>query len=537
MTVTPARAISPNIAQTDPDRTLLGGSTDIRPNIPDGSGLSVGQRLWRWVARRRGWDEDDQAVMFTTTHQSSILSPFQVEAGLREDHGHLMGWSLITGAPFFYDLHDLYRAGVTSSPNAVIIGDTSSSKSSFIKCMLLHTIERGGRAVVFDRKIQRGQGYTDHGEYYRLAQVVPSASISFDRTPGRQTILNILDPAIQRLDSESTGTGQDELLRLATEVALERGLTAKESMALKNAHQRALERAGAQSRVPVIQDVIDGLFQVTPHDLPGPLAQDVSWRSSTGEWVHGALADVPAVRDGMPVKLVEAIGVFTATDLVTWGVDLALALERYTTGDLSGLINGVTSGPGGVPLNLTAPLLVLDLTALTAGSAAQGLIQMVMLAFLESRWMSTPGDKLIVLEEAYSDEDQPRVMRMLKRTMKRSRGSGTQVISAFHHLSDPQPGSDLFALIRETGVQHFFRQRGRGEAEAICAWWNLDPATYLPQLLSLPKGQHIIQCGDQPLDVVQHDRTELEEWITDTDAAMRGLDQPSDPDTPPPLEA
>jgi len=449
------------------------------------------------LVRSFGWDEETLVPMFTSTRQASILNPARVEAGLRDNEGPLSGISVTTGSPWWHSPHEAYRQGATSSPNGVLVGDTSVGKSAFLKTEIGRLIETGGRAVVFDRKRQSGSGYSDHGEYERLASIpsIPTARLILDRTPGQGAVINILDPAIARVDDEETHAGQDELLRLAAEVALGRALTQKETTALAAAHGRAW----AENSEPTVTDVVTALYGLDTRAAPGPS------------------------RDGVPV--LEALGLVDRSSMVEWGLDVALALKRFVDGDLSGLINGATHAPDGGPLDLTAPLIVVDVSAMAPGSIALGFMQVVVISYLESRWMTMPGDKLIVIEEAYSDEDAPRVAKMLKRTAKRARGTGTMLLSAWHHLSDVQDGSDLWALIKETGVQYLYRQRSRHDAEAVCRFWDLDPGTYVPLLTSLPKGQFLVVMGSRPPEVIQHIRTSQEMWITDTDAALYGVGQ------------
>jgi len=452
--------------------------------------------FWLRVAQLTGWDEANIDTMFTSTRQASILNPMRVEAGLRQDAGPLSSLSLTTKCPWWYSPFDMYRVGMMSSPNGALFGDTSSGKSSFIKTTIERLIEKGGRSVIFDRKIQEGEGYSGHGEYERLAMRVPSAQLVLDRSTSGTTI-NIFDPAIAPIDDEEKHVGQDELLRLAAEVALERPLTQREGEALARAHGQALRAAQQEQRVPILSDVVQALYTMDVDSVPGPVDQGV--------------------------KVLQSMDLVTPRTMVEWGLEVALALGRYITGDLSGLIDGPTHGPGGTPLDLSAPLLVCDTTGMTPGSAALGLMQMVVIGYLESRWMTIPGDKLIVLEEAYSDADLPRVAKMLKRTVKRGRGSGTMMLSAWHHLVDVPPGSDLESLIKDTGVQHLFRQKTLADAEALCAFWGLDPGTYVGTLTSLSKGCHLAIVGDRPPEIIQHLRTSDEVWITDTDAAVTGL--------------
>jgi hypothetical protein len=431
--------------------------------------------------------------MFTTTRQAGCLNPIRVaEAPVR---GPLLGVSLTSDLPVTLSLHELYRQGVITAPNAVILGHYGIGKSTLIKgAYVLRALAVGARGCVFDRKLQQDGSSTQSGEYLRLAQVAGGTRVVLDRRCGCR--INIFDPMLSAHGSDDGLVGQDELLTMVTEVALRRALDDKEEFVLPVAHSAGLRVAENMGRAAELADVINALYLPDSASIPGPEI------------------------DG--VKALEAAGVVSRRSLIEWGLPVALALEKYLPGgELSGLIDGQTRDADGGPLDLSARLLVFDTSALTEGSTALALMLMIVAAYLQAYWMRIPGDKILVLEEAYNFDLLIGIAAMLRTITKRGRASGTAVVSALHHLSDPKTGSDLWALVKETDVAHLFRQASTEDAKQIAEFFRLsDRAAALLPLL--PRGCHLLKIAEQPLQVVQQIRTVQETWMTSTDDGMAG---------------
>ncbi|MDO5287112.1 MAG: hypothetical protein Q4G45_09895, partial [Actinomycetia bacterium] len=299
--------------------------------------------------------------------------------------------------------------------------------------------------------------------------------------------------------------GQDELLVLVATEAKGADLSPQERWALAAAHRAAISRARAAGRVAVLGDVVDALYAPDPDSVPGP--RD------------------PAA--GAPV--LDHTGLVDTTEVTRWGLTLALALERLIQGDLSGILDGPTEGPDGQPLDLDAPLLVIDTSALPESSAALGLVMAVMTTFLMSRWVTVPGYKHVVVEEGYSADGLGAVPSMFRTLAKRSRGVGVSIWSVFHHVSDVAPGSPLTALIRETELAFIFRQSKPEDAQMIVDLLGLpEPVTDL--LMQLGRGQYLLHRGRRlPPTLVAQFWTPLEQRITDTDTAMTPTPLPGSP--------
>lgn len=468
-------------------------------------GFLRGDRARR-LAQMTGWDRPVDTEGFTSTTQSGALSP--VLAITRPGIiGPVMGTNLMTGQAVTHSVQGLYRTGATGSPNVVIAGDIGVAKSTLAKCLIardtavLDYLESGPaqhRAVVFDRKRQVQAGEATAGEYLRLADLVESQVITLDRDPNVGTRVNILDPAIASTTGSTGTVGQDRLLTMVSETAKGEPLSPEEHFALHVAHKAAKAWATSHGKdAPVLSDVVKALYEPTIDQVPGPR------------------------RDGVPILLENQI--VDRERVTEWGLPLALSLERYLDGDMSGLLDGQTRGPGGEPVTMDAPLIVIDTSALPEGSVALSLMMTVFATYLMSVWALTPGMKTLVLEEAYSAAHAgDMVPLVLKELVKRSRGSGTSVWSVFHHVSDVPKDSPLFSLLREAGVVHIFRQSRPEDAAALVDLYDLPPgATGLIQ--HLHKGDQIYIPGRFPPTVVRTTRTEIEKWVTHTDTAIRAI--------------
>ncbi|MEU7230040.1 hypothetical protein [Streptomyces chrestomyceticus] len=427
--------------------------------------------------------EAEQETIFTSTRQAGALSPAIVST-----HpplaGPIMGIDVQTGQPVSTDPHELYRQRRITSPNVVILGDISSGKSALAKTeYVTRPVAMGRQVAVFDRKDQRGRG-----EYSRAAELCEVPVIRFARTGG--TSINLLDPRISRSSvdaEEDSRVGQDRLLLMVAEHA-HGPLSSTEHFALRAAHTTALERAEAAGRVATIHDVVDALYDPGDRAIPRP---------------H-----------------LKAEGIVTRARTIEWGLELAMDLSRFIDGDLSGLLDRETSAD----LDLTAPLLVFDTSALAEDSPALALVMALVATFLTAVWARTPGQRLIILEEGYhttrlQSRGSVGVATILRSLAKRGRGIGLSFVTVLHHVSDVPAGSDAMSLVREADVVHVYRQSRADDARQAVELFRLPPETF-DTLGNLPQGTHVVRIGTEPPRKVQHIRTKLEEWITDTDEAM-----------------
>lgn len=435
--------------------------------------------------RRFGSYEESTETVFVSTRQAGALNPAIVST-----HpplaGPVTGIDLDTGQRVSTDPHELYKQRRITSPNVVVLGDISSGKSSLVKTQYcVRPVSMGRQVAVFDRKDQQGRG-----EYMRAAQVCNAPVIRFARSGG--TTINLLDPRISATSRDDAGderVGQDRLLLMVAEHAHGR-LTSTEHYALRVAHRAALERARTAQRVATLHDVVDALYDPAPSAVPRP---------------H--LADRRIV---------------TTDRMTEWGLELGMDLDRFISGDLSGLIDRETSAD----LDLDAQLLVFDTSPLPEESPALALVMALVSSFLTAVWARRPGRRIIILEEGYhttrlQSPGTTSVATILRSLAKRGRGIGLAFVTVLHHISDVPPDSDAMSLIREADVIHIYQQSRGDDAHEAIEQFRL-PARLYDALGSLTKGCHILRVGNEAPRRVRHIRTRLEVWMTDTDEAMTG---------------
>lgn len=435
--------------------------------------------------RRFGDYEAAQETIFTSTRQAGALNPAIVST-----HpplaGPITGIDMDTGQPVSTDPHELYDQKRITSPNVVVLGDISSGKSSLVKTeYCVRPVALGRQVAVFDRKDQQG-----HGEYRRAAELCGVPVIRFARTGG--TTINLLDPRISATSLDDEGderVGQDRLLLMVAEHAHGR-LSSTEHYVLRVAHRAALDRARTEGRAATLHDVVDALYDPAPSAIPRPHLQSE--------------------------------GIVTRARVVEWGLELAMDLERFIDGDLSGLIDRETSRD----LDLDAPLLVFDTSALPEESPALALVMALVSSFLTAVWAHRPGRRIIVLEEGYhttrlQSPGSTSVATILRSLAKRGRGIGLSFVTVLHHISDVPKDSDAMSLVREADVIHIYQQSRANDAEEAVTQFRLPPALF-DTLGALDKGCHILKIGKEAPRRVRHIRTRLEVWMTDTDEAMTG---------------
>jgi hypothetical protein len=327
----------------------------------------------------------------TTTRHLCAAYPLVAEAGLGHE-GVLIGRDVLGGS-FVYDPFALYRNGVITNPNMVVIGQIGRGKSAFVKTYLWRQSAFGRRAWVVDPK----------GEYGPLADACGAVPIAL--RPGGSVRLNPLDtgpdtagPPDGPADGQNaTGAGRQRVALTASlaVACLGRELLPREraaiDVAIADASGRA-HRAGMAS--PTLPQVVDALL-------------DPDTRASAD------LRTTPAL-------------------LLEDGRDAALELRRLVHGDLSGMFDGPTT-PG---LRLDGPLVVLDLSAVYH-SPALGVLMACATAWLQSAVRAAHRNRIIVVvDEAWAILSNLGVARWLQTSWKLSRANGVANMAVLHRLSD-----------------------------------------------------------------------------------------------------
>ena len=419
-----------------------------------------------------------------TTRNLGALYPFMAEAGMGVD-GVLVGRDLLGGA-FSYDPFALYRRGLLTNPNMVVVGQIGRGKSAFVKTYLWRQAAFGRRAWVVDPK----------GEYGALAAAWGVAPVAL--RPGGRVRLNPLDTATTA-PSPAGVTDEDvrrrsELLASLSGASLGRTLLPPERSALDLAvtevSSRATARRGDGTRAsPTLPEVVDALLHPAPASA-----------RAVGTDVAGLAAD---------------------------GRHVALELRRLVAGDLRGMFDGPTTAG----LRLDAPLVVLDMSAVYH-SAALGVLMTCATAWLQAALVggdrSGPGDGVVlVVDEAWAILANLGVARWLQSSWKLSRARGVANVAVLHRLSDLDAagasGSEQAGLARglladsETRVVY---AQAPGEVERATPLLGLSD-TEADLLPHLGRGVALWKVGTRSF-LVEHRLSPGEGAIVDTDARMGG---------------
>ena len=413
-----------------------------------------------------------------TTRHLCAAYPLVAEAGLGHA-GVLIGRDVLGGS-FVYDPFALYRAGVVTNPNMIVIGQIGRGKSSFVKSYLWRQAVFGRRAWVIDPK----------GEYGPLCDAWGVAPVAL--RPGGPVRLNPLDTAAaDTVAGTPAGDGTDgPMLRRTALTAslavscLGRDLLPRERAAIDAALAAADAAARAASMTsPTLPQVVDALLD------PDPRA-------------------AAALRTSVP-------------ELVEDGRDVALELRRLVHGDLRGMFDGPTT-PG---LRLDGPLVVLDLSAVYH-SPALGVLMACAAAWLQSAVEARHRNRiLLVVDEAWAILGNLGVARWLQSSWKLSRAMGVANIAVLHRLSDLASvgavGSEQVGLAEglladsETRVVY---AQSPGEVSRSSALLGLtDTETDL--VATLPRGTALWKVGRRSF-LVEHRLGRGERWLVDTDRAM-----------------
>jgi hypothetical protein len=411
-----------------------------------------------------------------TTRNLGAAYPFIAEVGLGQ-RGVVIGDDLLGGS-FVFDPFELYAQGVVSNPNMVVFGQIGRGKSAFVKTFLWRQAVFGRRAWVVDPK----------GEYGDLAAAWGVRPVAL--RPGGAIRLNPLDAGPDhagQLEEGVDGLGstarrQMELLTSLACACLGRSLLPRERAALG----LALSEAAQRHAVPTVPSVVDALLTPTA-DAAGSL------------------------RTGL-------------RELLEDGRDVALELRRLVHGDLRGMFDGPTT-PG---LDLSAPLVILDLSALYT-STALGVLMACATAWLQAALSRTAGRErgqvFVVVDEAWAILSNLGVARWLQSSWKLSRAFGVSNVAVLHRVSDLHSvgasDSEQVALAQglladsETRVVY---AQSPGELAVASDLLSLSSteAELLPQLR---RGIALWKVG-QGSFLVQHRLSSMERLLVNTDGAM-----------------
>ena len=348
-----------------------------------------------------------------TTRHLCAAYPLVCEAGLGHE-GVLIGRDVLGGS-FVYDPFILYRRGVITNPNMVVIGQIGRGKSSFVKTYLWRQAVFGRRAWVVDPK----------GEYGPLARawgvepvaLRPGGSVRLNPLDTEEALDGTGDPAVAGGKQASALTAEE-----GTAATAEEG-TAATAEGIADAAEGVAAAAGGATtggagwdaeRGPQPDAAMRRRVMLTSSLAVACLGRDLVPKERAA--IDAALAEatrkaerarmpaptLPQVVDALLEPAVDAASVLRTTPdvLAEDGRDVALELRRLVRGDLCGMFDGQTT-PG---LRLDGPLVVLDLSAVYH-SPALGVLMACAAAWLQARSglrIETRIRIILVVDEAWA---------------------------------------------------------------------------------------------------------------------------------------
>jgi hypothetical protein len=413
-----------------------------------------------------------------TTAQLQAVYPFVAEGGLG-GRGPLIGRDLLGGS-FCFDPWDLYRQGVLTNPNLIVLGQVGRGKSTLVKALIWRQVAWGRQAWIVDPK----------GEYGPLARACGATPLRL--APGGSIRLNPLDLALGPTgcagrSGPSGPASLAEAVRRRAELvsslaasSLGRVLSPPERTAVELAVRATTSRAGQPTLPALVQAMLD----------PDPEAAATIRTDAPGLAEDGRL--------------------------------VALELRRLVEGDLAGMFDGPTS-PG---LGLDAPVVALDLSAVFA-SPALAVLMTCATGWLQTVLAGGAGPKrVVVVDEAWAVLHDLATARWLQATFKLARALGVANLAVVHRLSDLRAAGAAGSaqqqlaegLLADAETRVVFGQ-APSEAETTRQLLRLTMAER-DLVVRLPRGVALWKVGDRSF-LVEHRIGRLEADLVDTDAAMR----------------
>jgi type IV secretory pathway VirB4 component len=374
------------------------------------------------------------------------------------------------GGAFLFDPWAAYELGILSGPNMLIVGQLGRGKSALLKTYIARQHVFGREAWVLDPK----------GEFAPLARALGGSVIAL--VPGGSVRLNAIS---SRMGHEA----QLSLLRSVAAAALRRELAPEEDAGLRVALKAV---ADSEPDEPTLPQVVETLLH--------------------------------------PCEAMTAELVMERPDFAEKTRQVALALQRLCHGDLRGMFDGPTSDG----LDLDAPLVVLDLSAV-ADSAALGILMTCAAAWLQGVVMERKraaeaggagGAKVIVaVDEAWRITADLGVAEWLQRSFKLSRAHGVQNIIALHRLSDlgasgaqgSREARIAEGLIADADTKVVLAQPP-DQIEGLRNLLGLS-ATEAELVPTLRRGEALWMVGRRSF-LCQHRLSSFEQKLVDTDARM-----------------
>lgn len=397
----------------------------------------------------------------TTAHLQSAY-PFVAEGALG-GRGCYIGRDQY-GASFCFDPFVLYGSGVITSPNAIVVGEIGSAKSSLAKTLLYRQVGVFGyRGWVIDPK----------GEYGPLCELLDARPIRL--RPGGDVRLNPLGPG-------ASGEEGLAVLLAVCAAALGRSLSPEEQSGCRE----ALAHACADESEPTLRGVVAALHEPSPE---------------AAERLHTT-----------PEALAEGCR------------EPALALDALCNGALAGMFDGPTSEG----LDLAARLVVLDLSAMYGQRALGILMACATAALrsvIDAERSEEARQTILVVDEGWRVLSHLGIGEWLQSVWKLSRALGMANVAIMHRVSDLTAAGDAGSrearlaegLLADAQTRIVYRQ-STDELARSADMLGLT-STEAELVADLQPGQAVWKVGSRSF-LVQHRLSQIEQALVNTDARM-----------------
>lgn len=351
-----------------------------------------------------------------TTRGVRAFYPFgaQSDLGIR---GVVIGQELYGGGSFRYDPWFAREKGLISGPNLAMMGIIGARKSGCLKTYLhRQCVHRNRRAWVFDSK----------PEYAALAEALGGTVIPI--RPGGWVRLNPLDALI---------TTKDPNKRRAARLAL-----------VGDALLVTVLRRKLTMREKTILDVVLDLVVDRTHEHP----------------TLTDLAEALLLPEGYPEA--PALASMTEGEYYEHSREIAHALRELVHGDLRGMFDG----PSTIDLDLNAPIVVFDISALDKDTLA--VVMVCLFAWLRRALgeidldSETPYDMrtIVAWDEAWRVMGVPGAVDFMREAWKMARQWGIQNVAVVHGLKDfiaalsPEVREAALGLLTDSETKVIYRQ-------------------------------------------------------------------------------
>jgi type IV secretory pathway VirB4 component len=398
----------------------------------------------------------------STTAQLGAAYPFVASAGLGVDRV-VIGRD-VYGSTFAYDPFELYRCGILTNPNMVVLGQVGRGKSALVKSYLYRQFAFGRKVIVIDPK----------GEYASFARSIDAEVINL--SPSSSTSFNPLAVTVGRTDERAAWSLQQSTLEGITSASLARGLGSDEVVVLQIALARCREIHGQLS----LAGVIEALVQPLPEDAKS-LYLSVSQLAQIGR---------------MP----------------------SFALQRLLGGEFQQMFRAKDNA--GVRFDSRA--LILDVSAFYR-SDALSILLIALFGALQQIVREADTPTMFVIDEAWAVLSNPVTRMFLQSFFKLARSYGVSNVLVAHRPSDldhlnvggsTHPAGLLSDC--ETSVTYALTPTESIRAQALFGLNNRQQRA----LTQLTRGMALWRVAQRTF-LVQHQVSLLERTFIDTDERMR----------------